>query len=438
MGAALTLPVFGLLVPSLPLICAGATVIFVVMIAAVVSPGGFIAVTGVLSSAIPKAGVVVGGFPLPVMMFALLLVGLLLRWRADESRAERRGTRIGVVALAWLIYRLVMMHLDGGDLGQALALAGWYALPIVLLLVGPAPGSLRGDRGAQWVRYLESGLIFACGFSVVQQLGGIERTALPGVTRAIGADYSQKPLAFAGGSKIPSTYQNGNILGVVTAFFFLVAADRVLRGRGRRRDTAILGATAVASVLSGSRTVLIGLGVGMGVLILRSGLNRRTVAICVLAIAAFTTVLSASPALSRRITGTKASDPALAIRTLIWKQVIRETSVAEGLIGGSVWAQRRLDPGLGEGMIGAVQQVGIVGMVLFISVFMTATSSPEMRRWRIFMIPIGISLLVDSAYLVFPTMFLPIARMFAPLTPDSEPPQTHVPVTASDGAELPA
>ena len=43
--------------------------------------------------------------------------------------------------------------------------------------------------------------LVACGFSVVQQLLGIEQTAVPGITRAVGVDYSAKPLLFAGAAR---------------------------------------------------------------------------------------------------------------------------------------------------------------------------------------------------------------------------------------------
>jgi len=363
-----------------------------------------------LSSAVPKAGVVVGGLPLPVMMFVLMVTAVMLRGRTRRERNP--GRRLALMAILWLIFRMVALYLNGGTLANVAALAGWYGLPVLLLLVGPALGSLPLTIGKKWISGLENGILLACSFSLVQQFLGLERTALPGITRAVGVDYSTKPLAFEGGSKIPSTYQNGNILGAVTAMFFLVATDHVLRGRATRRDKFLMGATAVATILSGSRTAVIGLGLGLAILMVRAGLRRKTLAIvagCVLVVGL---TLQLSPALSRRLTGTSASDPALNVRTDIWSAVLDQTSVLDFLVGGSAWAYPLEPPGLAEGMIGAVQQVGIIGMTLFVVVFWTATSPPHLRRWRLYLIPIGISLAVDSAYLVFPTLFLPIARMF--------------------------
>jgi len=420
---AIGVPVVGVLAAVLPLAAAALTALVAIGAAAIASPGGFVAMTALLSTAIPKAGYVIAGFPLPVMMLALFPAALLLRWRTDPTAFRRLGTRLAVVALAWLAYRLLILRLDGGTLGDTLALAGWYGLPILLLLVGPALGSLRGEEGARWVSRLETGLLVACGFSLVQQLLGINQTAIPGITRAVGTDYSLKPLLFVGGTKIPSTYQNGNVLGVITGFFFMIAAERVLGGRGRSRDGLVMAATAVATMLSGSRTAFFGLVIGMAVLVLRSGLNRRTIAVFVLAGVALFGVIQLSPALADRLLGTKTSDPALAQRTTGWQSVLRVTPVSELVAGGPVWAQHRADPGQAEGLVGAIQQVGIVGMGLLFGTFLAATNAPEHRRWRLILIPVVLSLVIDSAYLVFPTFFIPVVRMYAPLRPDPAAPE---------------
>jgi len=385
------------------------------VIAASAIPVAFIVLVAFLSAAVPKAGLIVGGLPLPLMMFALLASAFMLRWRVGQ--ASRQGMRLALLALLWLVYRVLALILSGGAFRDVAALAGWYGLPLVLLTLGPPFGSLRLPTSGAWVRWLEAGVLFACGFSVVQLLLGIEETAIPGVTRAVGADYSRKPLLFEGGSKIPSSYQNGNILGVVTAVFFVISAQQMLRGHTTRRHVVIMVATAVATLLSGSRTAVIGLGLTLCVLIFRSGLRRQTVAIFGLCVVVAGTTLYLSPALSHRITGTTAADPALAVRTETWSRVLETDSLVDLVTGGSDWAHPSSPPGLAEGMVGAVQQVGLIGMGLFIGLFVVSTSPPHLRRWRILLLPLAISLAVDSAYLVFPTLFLPIARMFAPIEP---------------------
>jgi len=411
-------PAVGLVAAVAPLVAGGVVGAVAVLATAVSSPVSFVLASALLTTAIPKAGFLVNGLPLPLMMFVLLVAAVMLR--AFSAPTETHGRRLAVAALAWLGIRLVMTRLDGGSAADVLALTGWYGLPLLMLLVGPGLGAIRDDLGRRWVRRLETGMLIACGFSLVQQLLGIVSTTVPGVTRAVGADYSAKPLAFEGGTKIPSTYQNGNVLGVITAFFFLVAAERVFAGRGTRRDGLVMAGTAVATVLSGSRTVVIGLALGLIVLLFRSGLNRRTIAVCLLVGASLIAVLQWSPALSARLLGTRASDPALEVRTVVWGDILRTTPVPELLVGGPVWAQNRTEPGLAEGVLGAVQQVGILGMALFAGAVLAATSAPGLRRWRLILIPVAVSFAVDSAYLVFPTLFIPFARMFAPLHPESQ------------------
>lgn len=429
---AMMAPVIGLLATAAPPVAAGLVTGIAVLAAAICSPITFVLLAALLTTAIPKAGFLISGLPLPVMMFVLLLAAVMLRPYANSPSTA--GRRLAAVALGWLGWRLLITHLDGGSAADLLAFAGWYGLPVLMLIIGPGLGTLHGDEAGRWVSRLEAGVLLACGFSVVQQVWGIVPTSVPGLTRAVGADYSAKPLAFEGGTKIPSTYQNGNVLGVVTAFFFLVAAERVLEGRGTRRDALLLVSTAAATVLSGSRTVIIGLALGLFVLILRSGLNRRTIAVCMLVGAALLGVLQWSPALSARLGGTRATDPALEVRTVVWEDMLQTTSVTELLVGGPVWAQNRPEPGLAEGVFGAVQQVGIIGMALFAGVLLAATSAPGLRRWRLLLIPVAVSFAVDSAYLVFPTMFIPLARMFAPLNP--EPPATPGEPAGAEPGEL--
>ena len=424
-GLYLAVPLMGLLLPQAPLLTIGATGAASLGILALTSPGTFLGGAAVLTAAVPKAGVVVGGLPLPAMMFVLILATVMLRLRTGHTKNP--GYRIALMTMLWLSYRLLSLYLDGGSPANVAALAGWYGLPVLLLLIGPALGSLPNPIGRRWERGLENGILVACGFSLVQQLLGLERSAIPGITRAVGVDYAAKPLAFEGGSKIPSTYQNGNILGVVTAVFFLVSTDRVLRGRGSQRDKLIMAATAIATILSGSRTAVIGLVLGLGLLMLRAGLRRQTLVTAALCTFVVGLTLKLSPALSRRLSGTSASDPALTQRTEFWSFLLQTTSIPEMLIGGSAWAHPLEPPGLAEGTIGAVQQVGIIGMALFVAVFLTATSPAHLRRWRVLLIPVAISMVVDSAYLVFPTLFLPLARMFAPLDPTESEQQSVVP-----------
>lgn len=398
--------------------CAVTALVVTGIFYAVAQPLTIVTATALLVTTFPKAGVIVGGLPLPAMMFMLFAAIPFLR---QHRRAVARPTDwFAILALAWLALRLVMMTFDGGSAADAFALVGWYGLPVLLVLVGPAVGSLAGEVAGRWTAGMELGVIAASTFAFVQFRLGIERTAVPGLTRAIGADYTRKPLQFAGGEKMPSTYQNGNVLGVVTAVFCLIAADRFLRGEHTRRDGVVLVATAAATVLSGSRTTIAGLILGLAVLVARSKVSHRTAGVAVALGLAMAAVLAFSPALSERLVGTRSNDPNLTFRTTSWAKVLRESPVRELVAGSASWVQDSPKLGQVEGALGMVQQVGLVGVGLLVAVVVAATSAPGARRWRILLIPLAISVLVDSAYLVFPTLFVPVARMFAPLESSDE------------------
>jgi len=401
-----------------PLAAAGVTCTIATGTAVVaLNPTIVMAVAAFLTTATPKAGVTVGAFPIPFVMLLLFVVVPILRGRAKPSPTS--AGRLAAMALAWLGACLVGMVFNGGSLGDMAALVGWYGLPIVLLLAGPAVGSLQGEEGRRWVAALEFGMLAACSFALVQQVFGIDRTTIPGLTLSAGADYSLKPLRFVGGTKIPSTYQNGNVFGVATGFFFLIAAHRILGGLSGRRDKVMLLATATATLLSGSRTVVLGLLLGSIILVLRSRVSRRTIGVA-LGVAGMTLcVLAFSPALADRLFTTTAQDPNVVVRTSSWSRLMAASSLSEIVVGGPTWVGDTPED-RAEGVVGAVQQVGLVGMALAVAAVLAATSRPELRRWRLILIPVAVSLAVDSAYLVFPTLFIPLARMFAPLDHERE------------------
>jgi hypothetical protein len=202
---------------------------------------------------------------------------------------------------------------------------------------------------------------------------------------------------------------------VVTAVFFLIAVRRFLTGRAGTRDRIMLVATTIASVLSGSRTIIAGMALGLVLLAIRSGLRPRLVRALVVAGLSMLAVLHFSPALSDRLLGTTAEDPALAVRSVVWSDVLDKTDPGELAVGGSAWVDSDPPVGKAEGALGAVQQVGFVGMALFAAAVLSATGDRALRVWWVLLVPVAVSLAVDSAYLVFPTLFIPLARMFAPL-----------------------
>ncbi len=415
--------VLGVPVALAPALGVGSAALVCVAIWMFVAPTTFLAATAFLMAAVPKAGWRVNEFPFPVLMIPLFAAAFALRARTPGRHllASTVETMLVVFAGAWLCLRLLVLKGAGIPASALLALIGWYALPLALLVIGPRLGSVRGSLGRLWGRAIEAGVLFACFFAVIQRIFGLERTAVPGVTIAWGDSYENKPLIFGpAGIKTPSTYQNGNLLGVVTGIFFLVAVDRILRGTAHRRDYVLATATAVASLLSGSRTVVVGIFVGFVLLVLRSRVTGRTVKVVAIPALVLLLVLQVAPSFSQRYS-LRGSTDITAGRARQWSTLLETTSPTEAILGSSDWTEGAAN--LAEGMFGIVQQVGLVGVALVGGLFWLATAPSHARRWRLLLIPLAVSVLIDSAYYAFPTLFLPIARMFAPPDPDDVEPQ---------------
>lgn len=106
-------------------------------------------------------------------------------------------------------------------------------------------------------------LILTSGFSIIQYIFGIEKTMIEGITIALGETYEGKPIGILSeidsAIKMPSTYQNGNGVGVfyVLALPIAMSYNKVSlnkRWRFLKRLSIILGA--IGLFLSGSRSCL--------------------------------------------------------------------------------------------------------------------------------------------------------------------------------------
>lgn len=104
-------------------------------------------------------------------------------------------------------------------------------------------------------KILSISLIIVGGFSLLQFIFGVNETAIPGLTIAIGEDYTKKQIfrSGIGISKIPSTYQNGTLL----APFLIISIAFLLQGKDKTKLTYIaLFFGLVSLLLSGSRSSL--------------------------------------------------------------------------------------------------------------------------------------------------------------------------------------
>lgn len=363
-------------------------------------------VLGFLTAAFPKAGIKAAGFPFPVFLLGLAVaVLLLIRSAATRNRHTRATTYALLLLLLWVGSRVVVLQ-DRATTGNLFAYVAWAAIPAVLLYVATQV-ELPDTRWRLWV---ERGFMVACLFGLIQNVFGVERTAIPGLTIAYGDSYASKFNVIFGSSgdftKIMSTYQNGNILSVTAAVFVTLAVMRITRRAATRHDYLLLVLSTIAMILAGSRTGLVALAVGLALIGLRDGSVARKVGIVGLVSAGYFAVVWFLPALAERYSVDGAVRDGAAGRTGIWTRALNSMSAGDWLLGTPVF---RAD----EGGVGLFQQHGILGFALLVIVVAGAT---RLRRdWRLPFAVLAVAALIDTSYALFPTCFIPAALAACPI-----------------------
>lgn len=361
-----------------------------------------------LTALFPKAGVKIGDFPLPVFLFGLVVAVLLAVVTKPTKPHSPWAVVLLILWLAFVAARAIV--LAGVSLPGALAFAAWTAGPIVVLFIATA----SNDPQRRFVRAIEVGFVCSVGYGIVQLIGGVQSTAVPGLTYAFGDDLTEKNNVIysetgADYSKIPSTYQNGNIYGLVAAGMFALALHRVVRHRGGRFDFVLLAASCAAIALSGSRTAIVAAVIVAVVVFLSSGRIGRKLAIVVVVVAVAVAAVALQPGLLDRYSVDDVLDSGGAGRTEMWRLALAATP------GEDYWIGAPIDPGL-EGWLGFVLRIGFVGTVLLVAV--VAVLVRDRREMWLPILVLVVGAILDSSYLLFPTWFL-----FAALSArSSEPP----------------
>lgn len=379
-----------------------------------------------LTAAFPKAGVKIGEFPFPVFLFGLA-ASLILVIVGRGRRSLPPGTTLILMSYFALVLGRTVIFLEEG-VASAVAFAAWAAVPVAMTFIGVQVQ----DAIPKLTTAIQRGFIVAVAFGLVQFVGGVEQTAVPGLTYALGDDLTSKNNVIyvdvgEDYSKIPSTYQNGNIFGLVAAAFFAMALTRLASRRATGWQYALLVSSAIAIALSGSRTAVVAAVVAFVAVFLRGGhVGKKLTAVGLLGIAV-AVVIQVQPGLVYRNSLDAVTSTGGAGRIAMWARALNEMSVIELLFGTSRTT-------LVEGWLGIIMQLGIAGLALLAVSMMLLV-----RRRRALWLPwlvLAIGALLDSSYLLFPTWFL-----FAALSADgngpgeggtSTPPQSLQPVRDRD------
>lgn len=382
-----------------------------------------------LAAAFPKAGFSFNGIPIPVMFIALFggLLFVSIRRRAPIS------IDVALLALfAWGGFIALRVTITSTTLRETVALMGWLVLPLTII----ALSSVLALNGCVAVTALLAGVRFAALYGIAQLIFGFDAVEIHGLTQAWGSDFKDNFLQiFQGDStfwKIPSTYQNGNNFGVIAACAFAVALTHPKLYKSQRWVLLDLALFSSAILLSGSRTVFIGWVVSVFFCMIYRGFTNKihTVRLLAIVLVAGLVTLAVQPGLISRFAPSSLTDPAGAGRTKVWFDVIGDFNVFDWIIGSTGWLgpsasatdSDALRGGLAEGWVGVTQQIGLIGFALLVIVWIRFVR-PVKAGYAI-AIPVAISLVLDSSYLVFPTLFLPaalLAGLVAFDDPEGEP-----------------
>jgi hypothetical protein len=369
------------------------------------------------ATAIPKAGFDVAGIPIP-FMFVALFGGLFL---LSETRQPPWLIDPFVLLLtAWGTLVAARITMSSSSLSEPVAVLGWLLLPLALVFLS----SLRRVDGRRAMVAMFVGVRIAIAYGFVQLAFGVKEVAVPGITLAIGENLDDKPLKIFLDDftfwKIPTTYQNGNNFGVIAACCFAIALSHPKLYRSARWQLLDLCLFLSAILLAGSRTVFIGWAISTVVIFaMRSVVDRpTTVKIVIGTVAAAVVTLALQPGLLRRFSPSSLTERSGAGRTKGWSRLVDDHSILDWIIGSTGWARSNDDTALGltEGWGGISQQVGIIGLVLLVVVWVRYVR--PVRAGFAIVIPVAVSAVVDSAYLVFPTLFIPAAFVAALTTFD--------------------
>lgn len=383
-----------------------------------VAPRGLAVLLVFLVAATPKAGIRTESLPVPFMLPALGLAIAIAVRHGHRVKPTRAAWFLGVTLVAWVTARVAIIYCGGGAVGNVVAPVFWCAATAVTLLLASFM-QLPAKLETRWARACEYGYAMAAVFGLVQLFVGIDRTVVPGITLALGDSYLSKNNGILDQgteefSKIPSSYQSGNVWGTVSAFFVVIVASRVLNGRGVKGDLILLPLAGASVLLSGSRTAVVAVvTVGLVLAFRSSRLGRRAV-VTIGTMGAFFLAVWAQPGLLLRLNVGSAVGSNAGGRTTMWPEVLSRMSLGDVLFGSLRFGYGTSSNEQAEGWLGIVQQVGVIGVVFFVAVVVLATSG-RLREWRLPFLVLGIAMILDSTYFVFPTLLLPAARVFAPL-----------------------
>ena len=211
----------------------------------------------IVTMIIPKAGISLAGIPITLNMILFLLVIIRNPNQTLASIQQRRW--IGILYAVMFFYGINTFILGVAEQFEPFRLAQ-IATVIASPLAGVIALRMKPERS---FRILCVALIIVNVYALLQFFAGIEQVSVEGLTYTWGQDLSEKPIGYgmsetASALKMPSTFQNGNYLGIFDA----LGISLILIWKPQTRSWRISRYCAIATglmgiVLCGSRSTII-------------------------------------------------------------------------------------------------------------------------------------------------------------------------------------
>jgi hypothetical protein len=364
---------------------------------------GWLAVSTLL---FPKAGINTNGVPLTVNLSIVLIVIVVSIFRFFQQISF-----ITLIVISLLIPWFFLVSVRSNSLveSRTLKFGAVYWFVIVPLFWIAIEILLRNNRKVplKIVLYCSFAATF---FGLGQYLYGLKFLKVPGLTLAWGDIYERKNLTLFNsgisiGTKIPSTFQGGNIWGQCSALILVwIIVFQVWKVyENRLMKMAVVLAPIIAILLSFSRTAVVAALITiLFYIISNSKINLRRVigsVFCILVL------LISQPINFDRFSLNSLTDSAG--RTTQWQIGFENYSLLDWLIGRST-----VTPGAAyhmEGLLGLFGQVGIFGFLLLSFIWIQYFGG----QFKWLGLCIFICLFLDSTYVSPPLLLIPAVLKLA-------------------------
>ncbi|MFT9004726.1 MAG: hypothetical protein ABF991_08475 [Liquorilactobacillus hordei] len=222
-----------------------------------------------ITMSFPKAGIQVGALPLTLNMLLFIVVFFMnLRFALESVKISYCFSVCYFLLVAFTLVSVLV------NITNHTITAFNIASSFVVLMSPLAAVAIKRNDCDKSMKIMAISVLITGGYMIIQKLFGILDTALEGVTYTYGQDLIQKNIGYdvtdsSLSNKMPSTYQNGNSVGLFFALsivLLLVWNPKTKIWKLLRQVCIVLAIYGV--VLSGSRSIMFPLVIfGLGIII---------------------------------------------------------------------------------------------------------------------------------------------------------------------------